>query len=153
VIILRGGCVTGWGAIWFIFPLLTIIILLYIIYYIYYFLVNREKKRKRKKESVGSVGSVGKVQNSQIIRPFTYFGKVVFLTTLPTLSLHTLHSLNSSFYTLWCSTHLPTFAYFSVFITIRNDGNTYIEYHMDFLPKTVNLQRGGYTSGIQKHAI
>jgi hypothetical protein len=60
-------------------------------------LVNRQKKRKRKKESVGSVGSVGKIQNSQIIRPFTYFGKVVFLTALPTLSLHTLHSLNRPF--------------------------------------------------------
>ncbi len=31
-------------------------------------------------------------------------------------------------------THMPTCAYFSVFITTRNDGNIYTEYHMDFLP-------------------
>ena len=50
--------------------------------------------------------------------------------------------LCNSLYTLGCSTHLPTFAYFSLFITTINDGNIYIEYHMDFLPKTANLQGG-----------
>ncbi len=41
--------------------------------------------------------------------------------------------------------------YFSVFITIRNDGHIYIEYHMDFLPKTGNLQES--TQDTQKHVI
>jgi hypothetical protein len=33
-------------------------------------------------------------------------------------------------------THLPTIAYFSVFITTRSDGNIYIEYHRWFFTKS-----------------
>ena len=45
-------------------------------------------------------------------------------------------------YTQGCSTHLPTFAYFQVFITTINDGNIYIEYHMDFLRNHAHLAGG-----------
>ena len=45
-------------------------------------------------------------------------------------------------YSLGCSTHLPTFAYFSLFITTINDGNIYIEYHMDFLRNHAHLAGG-----------
>ena len=48
----------------------------------------------------------------------------------------------TAMYILGCSTHLPTFAYFQVFITTINDGNIYIEYHMDFLRNHAHLAGG-----------
>jgi hypothetical protein len=50
--------------------------------------------------------------------------------------------LCNSLYTLGCSTHLPTLAYFSLFITTINDGNIYIEYHMDFPRNHAHLAGG-----------